>query len=102
MPIKKENLERYPKDWRKISWWIIHVRAANVCEGIYENGDKCLAENHKPHPITGKKVVLSVAHLDHCPENSDQDLTPEEAADLSKSNMRAFCQLCHNRWDREH
>lgn len=102
MPIKKENLELYPKNWRKISWWIIHVRAQNKCEGVYENGEKCQAENHKPHPVTGKKVVLSVAHLDHNPRNSDQDLTPEEAADLSKSNMRAFCQLCHNRWDREH
>jgi hypothetical protein len=23
------------------------------------------AENYKPHPITGSKVVLTVAHLDH-------------------------------------
>ncbi len=102
MPIKKENLELYPRDWRKISWWIINIRAKNRCEGIYENGEYCQAENHKLHPVTGKKVVLSVAHLDHNPKNSDQDLTPEQATDLSKSNMRAFCQLCHNRWDREH
>lgn len=36
------------------------------------------------------KVVLTVAHLDHTPENNDP------------TNLRAFCQFCHNRYDREH
>lgn len=90
MPIKKKNRERYPWNWRWISWHIIHSRAAERCEGILENGERCGAINHELHPLTGKKVVLSVAHLDHNPENSTDD------------NMRAFCQRCHNRWDREH
>src|SRR5436190_7221036 len=100
MPIKKENFALYPHNWRKISWWIINIRAQNRCEGILENGEHCGAVNKKMHPVTFKKVVLSVAHLDHNPQNSDQDLPPD--APLEQSNMRAFCQRCHNRWDREH
>lgn len=33
------------------------------------------------------KVVLTVAHLDHQPENCDPD------------NLRAWCQRCHNAYD---
>lgn len=33
------------------------------------------------------KVVLTVAHLDHIPENCDHD------------NLRAWCQRCHLRYD---
>ena len=33
------------------------------------------------------KVVLTVAHLDHMPENCDPQ------------NLRAWCQRCHNRYD---
>ena len=36
------------------------------------------------------KVVLTVAHLDHCPENCDD------------SNLRHLCQKCHNQYDRGH
>lgn len=36
------------------------------------------------------KVVLTVAHLDHTPENCDDD------------NLMAMCQLCHNRYDADH
>lgn len=36
------------------------------------------------------RVVLTVAHLDHTPENNDP------------TNLRAFCQFCHNRYDRAH
>lgn len=100
MPIKKKNFELYPVNWRKISWWIINVRADNRCEGILEDGTRCEAKNHELHPTTGKTVVLSVAHLDHNPKNSDEDL-PEDAP-IEQSNLRAFCQRCHNRWDREH
>lgn len=35
-------------------------------------------------------VVLTVAHLDHTPENCDPD------------NLRAMCQGCHNRYDAPH
>jgi len=45
---------------------------------------------HDPHPITGARVVLTVAHLDHTPENNDD------------ANLLAMCQRCHNRYDADH
>ena len=79
MPIRPENKARYPKDWRAISLRI-RERAGNKCEG-------CGAKNGEPHPITGSKVVLTVAHLDHTPENCADD------------NLKAWCQKCHNSYD---
>jgi len=83
MPIKKENKERYPKNWKQISERIRFERANNMCE-------VCGCENYKPHPITGNKVILTVAHLDHQPENCQDD------------NLKAMCQRCHNRYDIKH
>lgn len=83
MPISKENKKMYPKDWSKISKDIRFNRANNKCE-------VCGSTNHEPHPITGSKVVLTVAHLDHRPENCDY------------SNLKAMCQKCHNDYDSEH
>jgi len=83
MPIRPENKVRYPKNWRQISEYIRFERAQNRCE-------KCGAENYEPHPVTGSKVILTVAHLDHTPENCD----PE--------NLMAMCQLCHLRYDAHH
>ena len=42
------------------------------------------------NPATGSKVVLGAAHLYYRPENVDP------------SNLRAWCQLCHLRYDRQH
>lgn len=85
MPIRPENRARYPKDWKAIS---LEVRTAAgwVCEGSPTYPD-CRAENGKPHPVTGSIVVLTVAHLDHQPENCD------------RANLRAWCQRCHNVYD---
>lgn len=85
MPIRPENRARYPKDWKRIS---LEVRQAAGwrCEGSPAFPD-CRAENGKPHPVTGSKVVLTVAHLDHQPENCD------------RANLRAWCQKCHNVYD---
>lgn len=80
MPIRPENKARYPKDWKAISQRIRFERAKNHCE-------ECGAENYQPHPITGSKVVLTCAHLNHQPE------------DVSDSNLKALCQRCHNRYD---
>lgn len=80
MPIKPENKGRYPKDWKEISRRIRFQRAGNRCE-------ICGAENYKPHPVTKSKVVLTVMHLDHTPEN------------CADENLRASCQRCHNRYD---
>jgi hypothetical protein len=40
--------------------------------------------------VTGSVVVLTVAHMDHEPENCSND------------NLRALCQRCHNRYDGPH
>lgn len=85
MPIRPENKARYPKDWKAISQ-ACRDRAGNRCEGSPAFPD-CRAENGKPHPVTGSKVVLTTAHLDHTPENCGND------------NLKAWCQKCHNTYD---
>jgi hypothetical protein len=91
MPIRPENRARYPKDWKAISLRIRHERASNKCECDGECGGdhigRCSVVNGTRHPITGSVVVLTVAHLDHTPENCADD------------NLKAMCQRCHNRYD---
>jgi len=88
MPIRPENKARYPKDWKQISV-AIRDRAENRCEGSPAFPD-CRAINGMPHPVTGSKVVLTVAHLDHTPENCEPD------------NLKAWCQRCHLNYDKHH
>lgn len=88
MPIKPENKGRYPKNWKAIRASILE-RAGHKCEGSPAHPD-CRAANYEPHPETGSIVVLTVAHLDHRPENCG----PE--------NLRAMCQRCHLKYDEEH
>lgn len=87
MPIRPENRARYPKNWKSEIRPSILERAKNRCEF-------CGRENHTwfYNEKTGKmvKVVLTVAHLDHVPENCDP------------SNLRALCQKCHNQYDAAH
>lgn len=86
-PIKPENRHRYPANWREIRTTIL-ARAGNCCEGTprYQG---CMAANGWPHPVTGSRVVLTIAHLDQQPENNDP------------SNLRALCQRCHLRFDQD-
>jgi hypothetical protein len=91
MPIRPENRARYPKDWKEISARIRFERAAGRCEctgecGIDHDG-RCDARHAARHPVTDSVVVLTVAHLDHEPENCVDD------------NLKAMCQRCHNRYD---
>ena len=81
MPISPENKKRYPKNWKDIRSKVL-ARAAS-CEN-------CNAKNYEPHPVTGSKVVLTIAHLDHTPENN------------SMENLKALCQRCHNTYDSAH
>lgn len=104
MPIRPENKMRYPKDWKAISYRIRFERARNRCECTGECGDdhtsepgnvvygkrpnrRCAALNYEEHPLTGSKVILTVAHLDH------------EIEDCSDKNLKAMCQRCHNKMD---
>lgn len=93
MPIRPENKGRYPKDWRLISLEV-RERAGWVCEGAPGIYPDCRAENGQPHPVTGSKVVLTVAHLDHVPENCG------EPGD--RPNLMALCQRCHLTYDAKH
>lgn len=100
MPIRPENRARYPKDWRQISDRIRFERAAGRCECRGECGrpdhylephdGRCRARHGDTAPITGSRVILTVAHLDHIPENCADD------------NLRAMCQGCHLAYDAEH
>lgn len=81
MPIRPENKHRYPKDWDLRSRFVRFYRAKNRCEW-------CGAKNHEPHPVTGSKVILTVAHVfDDRPEASNL------------LNLAALCQKCHNGHD---
>lgn len=77
MPI---DYRLYCEDWHLRSRFIRFFRARNRCE-------VCRARNYHPHPETGKKVVLTVGHLDHDINNN------------SFFNLRAMCQRCHLRYD---
>lgn len=80
MPV---DYRRYPTNWFTEIRPAILKRANNRCEW-------CGAENHKPNPVTGSMVVLTIMHLDHNPQNSDV------------ANLKAACQKCHNVYDAPH
>ena len=83
MPIRAENRHRYPAEWPLISLWH-RVCAGWVCEW-------CPAVQGQPHPVTGSRVVLTVAHVhDPAPEN------------VEPGNLAALCQRCHLNHDRAH
>ncbi|WP_431270773.1 hypothetical protein [Dankookia sp. P2] len=73
---------RYPRNWKRISRWVI-TRAGYRCEAFG-------AEQGKPHPASGSTVILGAAHLDHRLEN------------VSPDKLRAWCQRCHLRYDHPH
>ena len=79
---RRAQRARYPRTWKRISRWVI-TRAGYRCEA-------CGAEQGKLHPVSGSKVILGAAHLDHRPEN------------VSHSNLRSLCQRCHLGYDHPH
>ena len=88
MPIRADLKPLYPSDWPVIS---LRIRAAAgwCCQGSPQF-PSCRAVNGEPHPVTGSRVVLTVAHLNH-------DVTENDDA-----NLRALCQRCHNVHDQKH
>ena len=81
MPIRPENRDRYPKDWKLRSLFVRFYRAKGRCEW-------CGAVHGESHPVTGAKVVLTTAHV--------YDDRPEASSLL---NLAALCQKCHNGHD---
>lgn len=99
MPIRPENRGRYPADWRVIRAAILE-RANDggagercECEGECGRGThigRCPNYDGELAYGTGSRVVLTIAHLNHTPE------------DCRDENLRAWCQGCHLHYDREH
>ena len=90
MPI---DYSLYPDNWREISESIRFDRAKNRCEchGVCGNHvERCGAMNYEAHLVTGSKVVLTVAHLDHDISNNDPQ------------NLCAMCQWCHLNYDAQY
>jgi len=95
MPIRPENRARYPKDWKAISARIRFERAGGQCEcagecGKHPPGVRCEGRHGHPNPRTRRIITLTVAHLDHTPENCGDD------------NLKAMCNACHLAYDAEH
>ncbi len=97
MPIRASEKARYPKDWPEISLSIRRDRAKWYCEcngecGKTHVGGSCGQRQGWPihWPDGSSRVVLTVAHLNHTPE------------DVAPANLRAMCQGCHLRYDARH
>ena len=81
MPIRKEMLRRYPKDWAMRSRFARFYRARNRCEW-------CGVHYYSLREDTGAVVVLAAAHV--------HDKRPEACALL---NLAALCRRRHLRHD---
>lgn len=90
MPV---DWSRYPANWKAIVAQV-RERSGDRCECRGECGraecyeEPCKAANGRPHPVTGSRVVLTTAHLDHDAGNGDV------------LNLRHLCQRCHLYLDR--
>jgi hypothetical protein len=107
MPI---DYKKYPANWKTEIRPAVLLRAGNRCE-------ECLVPNYAIvyRPVKGSdvwwpwpegmesealsidghrsvKIILTVAHLDHDPENHDVKL----------DRLKALCQLHHLRLDKDH
>lgn len=115
MPIRPENAARYPKNWKSEIVPRIRERSGNQCECMGECGlrhfindvgrqidllphlqipewpaMRCQAINGNRHPVTKSKVVLTVGHLNHAPEDCRDEV------------LKHWCQRCHLRYDQDH
>lgn len=91
MPI---DYKRYPKNWHEFSRFIRFERADNRCE-------KCFAENYQPHPITGSKVILTIAHLDAIGDICTCEQNEGHQKCAITAHVAALCQRCHLIYDIE-
>lgn len=72
----------YPPNWEEIVAQV-RARSGDCCEW-------CGAANREPHPVTGSRVMLTTAHLNHDPADSRLEV------------LRHLCQRCHLRYDARH
>jgi hypothetical protein len=74
MPVRPENRDRYPANWKTEIVPRIAERSGGRCECTGECGwarcptrvfnvNRCTAINNEPSPVTGSRVVLTTAHL---------------------------------------
>lgn len=87
MPIRPENLHRYPRDWNETSARIQFERAGGRCEckghcGLAHPGGRCPAVHEQLHPDTGSVAGFTTAHLNHTPEDV------RDAGTAGYSNLR--------------
>lgn len=117
MPIRAENRDRYPPDWPAISqrireragqkcefcgvpnyslgawhegkWWVAGPKGTGLRDNPRqgENFPCYHGTDADARWMRVTRIVLTVAHLDHTPENCNDD------------NLKALCQRCHNRYD---
>lgn len=123
MPIRPENRDRYPADWKEISKRIRFGRAGGACEctgqcGSEHAGGRCEAP-HKARVLRAKgdkadwmdaatarqlwgsnppsrwsgRPVRIILTTAHL-NHTPEDCRPE--------NLLALCQLCHLRYDADH
>ena len=80
MPMDRK---RYPKEWKLIS--------KSIKDAVGWKCQKCGKQCRRPgEPFDTHKRTLTVAHLNHIPE----DVRPE--------NLMAMCAPCHLRYDAKH
>jgi len=119
MPIKPENKKLYPDNWKEIRERI-RQRAGDKCEkckvmnhfvicrgkwhgeDVYQYDDGAIHRASDGKHITYNYVgdleeptkfivvVYTTAHLDHDPQNNEDE------------NLAFLCQKCHNNYDRPH
>lgn len=117
MPIRPECRKLYPprKVWRAIRA-AVQARAGDKCEGCGVPNEEIgwRDRENKWHPystqdefdelVPGRvvQIICTVAHLDHDPRNNDGAEVTGRVKPLPDSNLRFWCQQCHNRHDRKY
>jgi len=87
MPV---DYRRYPVNWKEIS---LRIR-----EREHWRCKFCGAAHGQPNPLTGSRVILTVAHLG----TPHPDGTPgdkHDKYDVRDENLAALCQRCHLLYD---
>lgn len=99
MPVRPDRAPLYGENWRDFSLYIRFERAGGRCECDGRCGDskcrglvegRCTAEHGKPHPVNGKRTILTTAHLNHDETSRNED------------EVAALCARCHLFYDRDH